>query len=301
MATKAYNLELGAWYLEFCRDKLADTYEIKKSYICNIVAIKSYFCLMKKAFSTLGILALILGFIVGGCSKSDDKKDLEPPIISLQSPGDDSLKGGDSLHIVGIISDNELLSQVKIEIHDDFDRHAHLKKAGAAAFAWDSIITLSGKESALNISLLIPEDIASGLYHFQVQALDASGNEAEFVVRSIFLLNAFDTLAPIISNITTNPNVQNGSIEVKTGATLSVMAALSDNLGLEKYELKIIRKSNSEVVYDFDEALTGTAQNLNKLIAIETQWGTGDFILELVVIDEKGNRADLDFDLLIAL
>ncbi len=242
---------------------------------------------------------MCLTLLVGACSKANDEKDTERPLISLQSPGDDSLRGGDNLQIRAIITDNESLSQVKIEIHDDFDGHSHGKKAGAPAFAWDTIMTLSGKETMLDFPVAVPEDIASGRYHFQMQALDVSGNEAEFVVRTLVLTNAFDTIPPIISNLSTTPAAQNGTITVKSGATLSIMAALSDNLGLETLEVKIIRSSNEEIVYDFDKELSGTATNLNELFTIDSQWGTGEFVLELLLIDEKGNRADMDLDLVI--
>lgn len=254
---------------------------------------------MRNIVASTGLLALGLTLLLGACSKSNDEKDIERPVISLLSPGDDSLRGGNALQIRAIITDNELLSQVKIEIHDDFDAHSHGKKAGAPAFVWDTIMTLSGIETTLDFPVAVPEDIASGRYHFQMQALDASGNEAEFVVRSLFLTNAFDTIAPIISNLSTTPAAQNGTITVKSGATLSIRAALSDNLGLEKLELKIIRSSNQEIVYDFDKELSGTATNLNELLTIDSQWGTGDFVLELLVIDEKGNRADMDLDLVV--
>lgn len=254
---------------------------------------------MRKAVVLSGLMAFGLLLLVGSCKKGDNQKDLERPLINLQSPGDDTIRGGESLLIRGIITDNEALSQVKIEIHDDFDGHSHGKKAGAPAFVWDTIMTLSGKETALDFPLAVPEDIASGRYHFQMQALDASGNEAEFVVRSLYLKNAFDTIAPIISNLSTTPSEQNGSITIKSGATLSIMAALSDNLGLETLELKIIRSSNLEIVHDFDKELSGTSANLNELLTIETQWGTGEFVLELLVIDEKGNRADMDLDLVV--
>lgn len=254
---------------------------------------------MKRALLSSGLMVLGLVFLLGACKKGDDQKDLERPVITLQSPGDDTIRGGESLLIQGIITDNEALSQVKIEIHDDFDGHSHGKKAGAPAFVWDTIMTLAGKESTLNFPLPVPEDIASGQYHFQMQALDASGNEAEFVVRSLYLKNAFDTLAPEIANFTTTPSAQNDIITVKSGTTLTIMGTLSDNMGLEAFELKIIRNSNEEIVYDFDEEISGTSFNLNKLIAIETQWGTGEFTLELIVKDEKGNKVDLDLDLVI--
>ncbi len=254
---------------------------------------------MRKAVVSSGLIAFGLLLLVGSCKKGDDQKDLERPLISLQSPGDDTIRGGESLLIRGIITDNEALSQVKIEIHDDFDGHSHGKKAGAPAFVWDTIMTLSGKETAIDFPLAVPEDIASGQYHFQMQALDASGNEAEFVVRGLYLKNAFDTISPEIANLTTTPAAQNGLITVKSGATLTLMGALSDNMGLEAYELKIIRNSNQEIVYDFDEEISGSNYSLNKLLAIETQWGTGEFTLELIVKDEKGNREDVDLDLVI--
>ncbi|MDX5321155.1 MAG: hypothetical protein LPK45_08585, partial [Bacteroidota bacterium] len=96
---------------------------------------------------------------------------------------------------------------------------------------------------------------------------------------------------PSISNLITNPAIMNDTLRVQSGATLSISASLEDETALEELELKVIRVSDGKEMWEEIQSISGTVANLNKLIAIESAWGTGLFDLEIHLLDQKGNQA----------
>ncbi len=135
-------------------------------------------------YSAFIISALAVGFV----SCSDDKGDTEKPKINLISPANgDSLRIGADVHLDMELSDNDLLSSYRINIHSA-EGHTHDTKSGESTVVFDRSWDLSGKknEPVHHHEIIIPESAKEGEYHFMVYCLDVSGNQS-YVVRSVIL------------------------------------------------------------------------------------------------------------------
>lgn len=118
-------------------------------------------------------VTLILGLI--SCKKVDEEK----PVISINTPANNQyFEPGNTIDLKGTITDNEALSQAKIDMHIG---EGHLHKSTKSLFDYEEIIDIGGKDYALSLPITIPADADTGLYHLIIEATDAEGNEAEFV------------------------------------------------------------------------------------------------------------------------
>ena len=143
----------------------------------------------KQIFKSL--LVLIGGaFIFQSCKQDDTTL----PVISSVSVNDTlgqdfMVMPGDSLAIRFTISDDYTLSQMKASIHDAADGHGHNGEVDTAAVVpnvglWvdTRILALSGTAVTKTLYYVIPDTI-HGVWHWELQAIDESGNSAEeFVV-----------------------------------------------------------------------------------------------------------------------
>ena len=240
-----------------------------------------------KQLTAIPFLASLL--VLGACSKDDPEKDLEKPVMEFVTEASDSLRGGDWLEFSIQVTDNEALSQMKINVHDNFDGHTHGKKGEAQPFTFDSIVQLSGTSQTVEFRKLLPEDLASGNYDILIHALDQSGNEADFLLAAVHLKNAFDAEPPQLTAITTQPAMQNGELHLASGETVQLSAQLSDNSALLEAELLLVRESDEEVVWDKDLDISGTFYALNESVTLDASWPAGDYGLVITVKDEKGN------------
>ncbi|GAB4405711.1 MAG: hypothetical protein OHK0039_06970 [Bacteroidia bacterium] len=155
------------------------------------------------------ILLLILAVIFVACKRSVD---VEPPTMVLAAsqpvaiadsvcggwePQVFHLSNGDTLQLIMIFRDNEALAQYKIDIHSNFDCHGHSGKT--TDWAVLQIGELSGTEETLTRSLPVPAEVTAGDYHFQVQVLDAAGNdEPSAYIYAIQVRHRRDTLPPVV-------------------------------------------------------------------------------------------------------
>jgi hypothetical protein len=135
-------------------------------------------------------LVLIGGaFILQSCQQEDTN----PPAISSVSVNDvmglDFLvQPGDSLAIRFIITDSHPLSQMKASIHDAADGHSHNGVVDTATVVpnvglWvdTRILALSGTTVTKTLYYVVPDTI-HGVWHWELQAVDESGNAAEELV-----------------------------------------------------------------------------------------------------------------------
>lgn len=130
-------------------------------------------------------LLLVSGLLIFSACKKDKKeetavKDTQKPVITLEKPKDkDHFHPGDKIHAEGTITDNENLSQFKIDIHYAGDGHGHGKRGEEVEWEYEKVYTISGKSHTFHEDIIIPENAKHGEYHFIVSALDATGNAAE--------------------------------------------------------------------------------------------------------------------------
>lgn len=252
---------------------------------------------MKKVFLITTALFVALG--ISSCKKDENStpKDTTKPSVSLTSPNDkDEFISGNEISISATITDDTELSQAKIEIHEAFDGHTHLK-TGATAFEWDSIIDLTGKQTTLNIKVAIPIDVAAGTYHFTIKVLDKAGNEADFVEADIVLKNADDLVAPTL-NVVPTPSVgTDNEIHLHgNDKELTLVATVTDDKGLKAYEIKLINKGTKVNYIDIDGELNGTSDGFTEKITFDDAWPKGDYLLVIEAFDLKNNDVDVEFD-----
>ncbi|MDR1091797.1 MAG: DUF4625 domain-containing protein [Prevotella sp.] len=147
--------------------------------------------IFKYLLLSISIIATV--FLFTSCD-SDDNGDTTPPVINLISPVEDGILkiGGEhGIHLDMELSDNEMLSSYKVEIHNDFDGHTHtssLKSAETTPFSFQKSWDLSGQKTAKihHHEIIIPENATPGNYHLMVYCTDAAGNES-YVARDIVL------------------------------------------------------------------------------------------------------------------
>lgn len=206
---------------------------------------------MKKQI--IQFLTLVILLAVLGCGK--ENVDVTAPTMEVNSfqpaPVEDEicgtpdpsvfhLMGGDKLNFDVIFKDNEALSQYKIDIHNNFDCHGH---GGGSApsvviptvenqttdWTVGDIQNITGTESPVNRSLNVPQNVTSGIYHFQIQVVDEYGNDnpaANYFTLKI--KNPLDDIKPeIIVNKPTNSN-----FSVAKGETINFAGIVTDERSL---------------------------------------------------------------------
>jgi hypothetical protein len=221
--------------------------------------------------------------LVASCK---DEKDKTPPVIvSVSEPlQGDTLLTGNELHIEAVITDNEELSQLKIDIHGAEDGHDHGKTDGSAFWETIRIVELDGTSGDIHEHIDIPEDAGTGKYHVILTAVDEAGNQSAFIERDIYIRNTSDLINPVIQ--LTSPT--EGAI-INTGEPFVVSGLLQDNSTLSKVEIKVYRGSTLMVDKDIDLALP--EHNLSESIPT-TGWVPGSYKLELKLYDKVQNHAE---------
>jgi hypothetical protein len=253
------------------------------------------------------ILKLTLGLIIVLFFNScDTAKDNESPVLELLSVsptlGSDSICGtlepnnvirlfsGDTLKLDMLMSDNEGLSQYKIDIHENFDCHGH-KAASVNPWQVLEIIDLNGKSQNISKSIIVPDNATAGIYHFQIRLLDLSGNETGGTeAYSIILKNNLDTVKP---NLTIDPTNQ-FPLNLNAGQNLTISGNVSDNLALDggKLELVYFTLSGNRVLANeirFDSTF-GTNYNYQLNFTIPPTLPAGNYTFQLRLFDGVGNN-----------
>lgn len=238
-----------------------------------------------------GALFVCASFFITSCKK--DTPDTEAPSInSVEEPlMNDTLFTGSELHVEANISDNEALSQLKIDVHAAEDGHNHGKVDGSAYWETVVILDLSGASTSVHEHIDIPADAASGKYHVILTAVDKAGNQSEIVERDIFIQNSGDQIAPIVTITSPSPNET-----ISLGAGINVSAILTDNIALEDADLRLLL--GSTVVFETEITLSGTEFNLNQNIPTNTL-AAGTYTLELIVRDAVQNVSDMDIEVVL--
>lgn len=254
---------------------------------------------MKKVLKVLlPVIGSVL-FLVS-CDKDDDNDTTAPIIKSATIDGKDhdiDVTVADDMTFVVEVSDNEELGQLKLDVHDVFDGHAHKSTAGIN-WAEVKIIELSGTSQTVNQVITIPNNATAGPYHANVLVIDAEGNEGELVELVVMVSNGSE---PEIN--VTNPDFS-GEVHAMKGSTLSLEGVITDNTDLaeilivleEEHDDHEHKSTQEEPLYEMDFDLTGSTDvswdfqtdgNVN--IAIPASAETGHYLLTIRAEDAEGN------------
>jgi hypothetical protein len=145
---------------------------------------------MKNQFlKTLVLFAVGAAFL-----QSCKQEDTEAPLISSVSVNDTlgqdfAVMPGDSLYVKFTITDENMLSQFRASIHDAADGHGHDGETDTTAVVPNTglwvdtrVQAVSGTTITKTLLYVVPDTI-QGVWHWELQAIDESGNAAEeFVV-----------------------------------------------------------------------------------------------------------------------
>jgi len=232
---------------------------------------------MKKILIITAVSALLLS----ACKGRDKAK----PELTLSSPADSAeVLVGTNLEIVAQIRDDKELAQVKVDIHNAYDGHGHVK-ATYTPFSAIRIEDLTGTEAQKTITVAIPDTAGAGPYHCVVQAVDAAGNLSEFQLRTFVIRNPADEDAPVL-NITSPAD----GFTVALGSSFTITADASDNQALLKADYYVTREGSDNKLAQGTEDLSGSSDSFS--FTVDTSgisWSKGTYKLRVVLYDSVYN------------
>lgn len=224
-------------------------------------------------------------FFIGLALFSCSKKDKEIPVLAVQTPSDSAVvKAGQSFLFKASITDNEALSQFKIDIHNNFEGHNHQK---VNITPWEKIIItdVSGTSANPELTVPVPESAAAGWYHMVVTAVDASGNLSEIVLKNLKVVNPADTINPILNISTPSEGAQ-----FALNSTMTISGSASDNTGLKSLKITInpLGSSNNLSTQTID--LTDVTANWSTDVSFAgISWVQGAYQIKLYLLDQYYN------------
>jgi hypothetical protein len=269
---------------------------------------------MKKHLIYSGVF-LTLTFTA--CNRAENPEDVEAPTIELEEPHNyDEFASGGEIHFEAHFEDDQELSMYEIEVHDNFDSHAHgrMKEPALPFFSYEQSFPLQGSHQEvhkeINVVMNNVSRFAAGPYDFIVKAVDKAGNSTSFEDESskeVIILITNDEMPELVGF---ESNLHDGEIEVEPGHRLTLVGTLRDmnggragqNRGLDEVEFTLREKKDdhgaghSHRVKDFkmeDEVeLDGAIEyDLSQWegFQIPSDLADGDYILQIKAIDKDGN------------
>lgn len=211
---------------------------------------------------------------------------------------------GGTLVISFDLADNIALGEVRIDIHDDFDGHAHGRLSQKAEpFSYELILDEMKGEKTFSVQehISIPADAATGPYHLQIRYLDAAGNEGEFFVGTFEISS--ETVSPAI-NITNfgateelEPNengvlLLEGTVTARTEGGLAEVHIMVIHEEEDHGHARVQNPNEEEPLYDQEWELNGAVEfNLSEIDpAIDlSAAAAGHYELIILAKDMEGN------------
>lgn len=137
------------------------------------------------------LLILFVPVLLWGCSESNEKKDMDRPVITdgenpLPVNCQTILRGG-TLPVRCLFTDNKELGAFNIEVHNNFDHHSHSTSAEdcppdpnrEAVNPWiyneDMAIPAGSTSYELDMEIPVPANVDTGDYHFMIRLTDKAG------------------------------------------------------------------------------------------------------------------------------
>ena len=212
---------------------------------------------MKDAILTL-LVATGIALSISSCKPTGDEFDVEIPIITVleTAPTVTSAEvcGATSDRVFEVAADGELsvivrysddtqLSQLKFDIHSNFDCHGHGRLSNQNVWQEIETMDIEGKEVLLEKVFTPPSNVRPGSYHFGLLCVDEQGNTAEPVYYDLQVFNEADTIPPTIildspnssdNYAKTDPLVISGSVIDETEMALGeIEVSVIDAAGAE--------------------------------------------------------------------
>ena len=235
-------------------------------------------------------------FVVA-CSKSDP--DVTAPSIvdyTMDNKTEDievAASGSTSLYYN--VTDDQALSEIRLDVHDAFDGHTHGKTASFTKMSWEQIDDLSGSVEATNtIQVDVPSDAMAGAYHMEAIVVDAAGNQTPVTILDFIVTNSGQAVIDVTSH-----DLENDEVHIHGGDTVRIQGTITDDVDLdeiiiavlEEHEHGKVGKTAEGELYLSDYDLGGSNDvsfTIDEEIYLPAG-ETGHFELEIVAIDSDGN------------
>ncbi len=226
-------------------------------------------------------------------------KNVAPEVQTLEICGQEdpfsiALSSDDTLSLNFNLRALNGMSQYKIDIHSNFDCHAHGRLAKTTGTPWQvlKIVDVEGTDIEITEKLPVPDDVQVGNYHFMLQGIDLKGNEAEWVLYSLKVNNGSDEQSPELEfseptsdsiaisktekveaklNITDNKAIFGGRIDV------TYLSPSGTEFTAEQYFFP--KDGGKELDYDFS-------------FAFPTTPSTGSYTFVFEAFDAVGNETE---------
>lgn len=113
------------------------------------------------------------------------------PRITLIAPGEnDILQIGKAIHFDMDLADENMLANYRVEIHENFDGHAHNNPETDKVYPniFDKTYDVSGSKTKQvhHHGIVIPANAKEGFYHFIITCTNADGKKSR-IVRSVMI------------------------------------------------------------------------------------------------------------------
>lgn len=242
--------------------------------------------------------ALLALTILAACSDDDKPQDTVAPTIKNVEINDGgeypTVAAGADMTLKAEVEDNEMLQELKLEIHDIFDGHGH----GKMSNSWEQImiLPLNGASQSIAENIPVPGIATAGKYHVVLRAIDAEGNESDFVEKEFILSNGNEPQIAV-----SNPAFGQNEVHAPKGSTFDLQGTITEDSDLVEVKIMITQaghgghagKRSASTIFMADFDLTGgneTSFDLGQVdITIPTDAETGHYQLSIVAKDNSGN------------
>ncbi len=250
-------------------------------------------------------LGAVAVFALTACKKKEDPDVVKPVIAVNQNKLKISATAGDTLVISAAFSDDRELGSAKIEIHDAFDGHSH--KTASQKFAFNQIVSLSGKSFVHDFRIPIPANATAGFYHVMLYCTDKEGNEAAFVEIDLTLMHPE---MPALLNFKVNGQDVSEHIEFTHSDSLRLhikgLIKSIASAGLEKAEFKIKKEDghshktshgDENVIFEKDFTFNGEPEFPFDFHAVAKYDQAHSYALHVLLINKEEHRTMHEFEI----
>lgn len=199
-------------------------------------------------------------------------------------------QSGDSIRFGLTVRDNDLLSEYRMEIHDNFDCHSHSRN-NTTIWSLQKVVDILDTEYQVQEVVGVPIDVTAGIYHCSFSAVDAAGNVvAESIEYTLSILNATDTVPPTLALTSA------ATMTASTGDTITIAGSLNDNTALTGGRIELLYKNTTgnEVAVDtidLDTSVTANTYPFSFDYIIPSNWNTRTYDMKVKAFDGVGNAA----------
>lgn len=242
-------------------------------------------------------LAFLISGLLLACSDDEDV-DNSPPVVSKvtlngQATGI-SVNPGTTMVLEAVFEDDIELGEYKIDIHNNFDGHSHGRTK--APFFFSKSYTLTGTSETVQQELHIPEGSTPGEYHFQLQYIDAAGNEGEIVVMEFEIADPANQPTLTI----TSPDMSR-VLDVAAGKNIIVAGTAADPDGLAEVHILIqqeevhnhgrLGQGEASSIFALEIPLKGESTwTFHETITVPAEVSPGHYELSIAAEDLAGYR-----------